>query len=446
MLTGKKIKLGVTGFSRTGKTVFIGSLAQALLTTDSWGRRRGQSPLSQFTPFELGRFNCASIRDDIHSDLPQFPFRKVRDSLTNKKSDWPVPTDGISHLVLDLDYEKKGRFWDREKTIQLELIDYPGEWLVDLPMLQQSYHAWSDDMLARAKKSIRADWSKDYFAEINRIGAEQDDEEVLERLADLWQKYLQLAASNGLVFNQPGRLLQPDAMRHSPVLRLAPLPNVLRHGKLGAKLKSRFDEYKQKVVKPFYKKYFANIDRQIVLVDILQILELGEAAYDELMDALKLVLKSFHYGKGSILDWLTGHNTTHVLFAATKADHVIRGDRANLEKILRRMIRKIYDNNQFKRQVKHHDIMEIASVKASEDRMTVKPPKREILYGKPVHAEQAGAYDPGGLPLDIPPDWETLEFQFLHFHPAPMPNAFDEGFPAINLGKALNFLIGEDFN
>lgn len=446
LLTNKKIKIGVTGFARTGKTVFIGSLVQALLTADSWSSRRGQGPLAQFAPFELDCFKCASIRDDVHSDLPQFPFRKVRDSLIDKHADWPVPTDGISHLVIDLDYRSKGRIWDSDEKIQLELIDYPGEWLADLPMMAQTYADWSDDMLIRAKNARRADWSKDYFDEIDCIELDQDDESVLERLSDLWEKYLQLAASEGLVFNQPGRLLRPGTMRHSPVLRLVPLPDNLRSGKLGVKLKSRFDEYTKKVVKPFYKDYFASIHRQIVLVDVLRTLELGEDAYNELIDALKLVLKSFHYGKGNILDWLKGHNTSHVLFAATKADHVTRGDRANLEQILRKMIRQIDDDNQFKSSVKHHDIMEIASVKASEDRMTVNSPKREILYGKPLHAEELGAYDPGGLPLDVPPDWENLEFQFLQFCPAPMPNAFDEGFPAINLGKALNFLIGEDFS
>ena len=201
LLTDKKIKLGVTGFARTGKTVFIGSLVQALLTADSWKSRRGQGPLAHFTPFELGCFKCASIRDDVHSDLPQFPFRKVRDSLIDKEADWPVPTDGISHLVLDLDYYSKGRIWDSEEKLQLELIDYPGEWLADLPMMAQTYDAWSDDMLIRAKKTKRADWSKDYFEEISSIDVDDDDEGVLERLSDLWEKYLQIAASDGLVFN-----------------------------------------------------------------------------------------------------------------------------------------------------------------------------------------------------------------------------------------------------
>lgn len=448
LFQNKKIKLGVTGFSRTGKTVFIGSLTHALLTADSWISKKGQGPLAQFTPFELGKFSCASIRDDVHSDLPQFPFRKVRDSLIYEHANWPQPTDGISHLVLKLLYHKKGfiDFFDGENAIQLELVDYPGEWLVDLPMLNQTYSEWSDDVLNKAQSGSRSEWSQNYFNTLKQLNTLSDDESSIELLADIWEKYLINAAEHGLVFNQPGKLLRPGNLRHSPVLRLIPLPEELRSGRLSKRLQKRFKEYQDKIIRPFYKDYFSNIDRQIVLVDILRTLELGQEAYLEVIDGLKVVLKSFNYGKGSLLDWLSGHNTTHVLFAATKADHVTRGDRTNLEALLRKMIRQVDDDNQFKSSVKHQCVMEIASVKASEDRMTVKAPKREILFGKPVNASKAEAYDPGALPLDVPPDWKNLDYQFLNFLPAQMPDALDKGFPSINIGKALNFLIGDDFN
>ena len=89
--------------------------------------------------------------------------------------------------------------------------------------------------------------------------------------------------------------------------------------------------------------------------------------------------------------------------------------------------------------------MAIASVRATEDRMTVNAPKREVLYGQPEDKKEPGQWDPGGLPLDMPPDWSAVHFQFLKFKPTPMPNAMSDGFPAINIGKALDFLIGDDF-
>lgn len=445
MLGKTKIKLGVTGFARTGKTVFIGSLSHALLTVDSRDNKNGLGPLSQFAPYEKNSFRCASVRNDIHTNLPQFPLRQVRDSLGGKSAQWPVPTEGISHLVLKLECLIKTRLIDYEKEVQLDLIDYPGEWIADFPMLEQDYHTWSDHMMLRSEKGTRTEICREFTKAVRETNAGEVNEDTVSRLSELWEQYLMSASKKGLVFNQPGRLLRPDNLRASPVLRLFPLPVANRNGALGQKMSERFEEYKKKVIKPFYEDYFSKIDRQIVLVDILRTLQLGEEAFNELIDALRSVLKAFRYGRSNKLwDWLTGHNTTHLLFAVTKADHVVRGDRANLRNFLKSVVRLIDEDNQLKSSVDKWEIMEIASVQATEDRMTVKAPKREVLYGKPSSAETPGAWDPGGVPLDIPPDWENLGFEFFQFDPGPMPHALTEGFPAINLGKALDFLIGED--
>jgi predicted YcjX-like family ATPase len=440
-----KVTIGVTGFSRAGKTVFIGSLAQALLTAGAWENRRGQGPLSQFEPFEIKKFKCARIRNDIHSHLPQFPFRQVRNSLTGSDTKWPEPTTGISRLVIDLDYVSS-KWVKSNRHIQLELVDYPGEWLVDLPMLGQTYTEWSDLVLLQAKKGLRKDWSSRYFDELKELPPSPSfDEDVTGRLSELWTEYLQQAADNGLMRNQPGRLIRPDTLRHSPILRLAPLPDHRRNNKLGAGMAKRFEEYKKKVIKPFYRNHFKNMDRQIVLMDVLRTLELGEPAFNEMTETLKETLTSFHYGKGGLLSWLGGAKTSQVLFAATKADHVVRGDRANLERMLLRMLSLVDEYNQLRSKVADHEVVALASVRATEDRMTTVSPKREILYGLPEGENDYGAWDPGGLPLDMPPDWSLVDFKFFKFEPIPMTNALSDGFPAINLGKALNFLIRDDF-
>jgi len=442
-----KITIGVTGLSRAGKTVFIGSLAQALLTADAWSERRGQGPLSQFGPFERRVFQCARIRDDIHSHLPQFPFRSVRNNLTGQDTKWPEPTEGISRLVLDLDYRSRKHKWVKtDRHVQIELVDYPGEWLVDLPMLRQTFKEWSDDLLRLANNDQRRELSSRYLNKLKEIDPDQAfDAEVTGSLSELWTEYLHKAAANGLTRNQPGRLLRPDTMRHSPILRLAPLPDTLQDSKLGKGMENRFEEYKKKVIKPFYRDHFKNMDRQIVLMDVLRILELGEPAFNEMAETLREILASFHYGKGGMLSWLGGAKTTHVLFAATKADHVTRGDRANLELMLRRMLTLVDEYNNLRSKTSEYKVMDLASVRATEDRMTVKSPKREILYGMPENETSYGQWDPGALPLDMPPNWSQVDYKFFRFAPLPMPNARYEGFPAINLGKALDFLIGDDF-
>lgn len=443
-LLTKKLTIGVTGFSRSGKTVFIGALAQALSTTDAWLEKPGQGPLAQFGPMERRQFRSARIRDDVHPDLPQFPFRKVRDSLARREACWPEPTEGISRIVFDLDYWSQG-FFKRLRTVRIELIDYPGEWLVDLPMLEQTYAEWSKQSLALAQTEVRDPWSKSYFEQLSKIEAGQEfDEELAIHLAESWTKYLQRAADFGLSRNQPGRLLRPDALRNSPVLRLMPLPEELHNSCFGKGMAKRFDEYKKKVIKPFFNDHFKNIDRQVVMLDVLRILQQGKPAFSELIDTLRETLPIFQYGKKSMFSWLVGSKITRLLFAATKADHVTRGDRTNLEQMVKRMLALIDDRNELRSSAESYEVMSLASVRATEDRMTIDPPRREVLFGQPADQDQAGQWDPGGLPLDMPPDWPAVFFQFLKFEPTAMPEAISQGYPAINMGKVLNYLIGDD--
>jgi len=453
----QRISIGVTGFSRAGKTVFIGALAQALLTAEAWSGRRGQGPLAQFGPFERGQFRCARIRDDVHGDEPQFPFRKVRDVLTGRNASWPAATEGLSRLVLDLEGipQDAVRNWLAAKgglgelglgRIQIELIDYPGEWLVDLPMLQMNFDAWSEDMLSRTQNGPRKQLSEKFLQALDAVPVGSDfDEDWASQLSEAWADYLQESVKVGLVLNQPGRLLRPDRLAHSPVLRLTPLPRSLAESGFYRGMRDRFELYKKSVIRPFYRDHFSRIDRQIVLVDLLRALQFGEAAFEEMTEAMAATLRSFDYSRGGLLSWLGGARTTHVLFAATKADHVVRGDRTNLENLLRQMLTRVDGENRLRAGALHHAVMALASVRATEDRMTNSAPRREILFGKRGQDIEPDQWDPGGLPLDFPPDWSRLHFEFLDFSPMPMTDPLHSGFPSIQMGKALNFLLGEDF-
>jgi predicted YcjX-like family ATPase len=446
LLTSRTLRLGVTGFARAGKTVFLGAVAQALLTAAAWKSRRGQGPLAGFAPFESRTFRSVCIRDDIDPTFPQFPFRQVRDCLVGHTAQWPEPTEGLSQLILDIHFEPKGMLGSLKRShLIIYLVDYPGEWLIDLPMLEQGYAEWSEQMWKLANSGSRAALSADFCKEVSDLASKKEvNEDIVTRIAQLWSHYLTIAAEKGLVLNQPGRMIRPDSLRGSPVLRFFPLPPELDHLALRKKLELRFDQYKSEVVKPFYKDHFAKVDRQIVLLDVLRAIELGEEAFSEMEGALERTLRSFNYSKGGVLDWLVGRRTTKVLFAATKADHVIRGDRSNLAILLREMIAKIAIN--VPGEVIEFDVQALASICATEDYMTTQPPQREILFGRPAGGKETGQWDPGGLPLDIPPDWQSVHFQFLRFEPPVVQKALLEGFPAINLGKALDFLIGEDIS
>lgn len=442
-LASKSVRLGVTGFARAGKTVFLCSVAQALLTATAWKSQRGHGALAGFGPFEREALRSVSIRDDIDPTLSQFPFREVRDCLLGQAAKWPDPTEGISQLVLDVEFEPKGFLRSVKRNhLLIYLVDYPGEWLMDLPMMAQSYSEWCEAMWKMAERGSRAALSQSFRDRVLSFADSQvPDEDDVSRMSELWSKYLKDAAERGLLVNQPGRMLRPDNFKGSAVLRFFPVPPGSENQELRKRLETRFKEYKSKIIKPFFEDHFARIDRQIVLLDVLRAIELGEEAFGEFEDALEQTLRVFNYSKGGVLDWLARRHTTKVLFAATKADHVVRGDRINLENLLRETLGRIAYN--LPSEVIEHDVRALASVRATEDYMTTRPPKREILFGKPAGQATAGHWDPGGLPLDIPPNWKAVNFEFLRFAPPVTGSSSRKGFPAINIGKALEFLVGD---
>lgn len=447
-LLAKNVRVGVTGFSRAGKTVFICALAQALLTASAWNGKRGQGPLAEFGPFECGRFSLARIRRKRPSGgPPEFPLDKIRDALTGIDARWPSRTQGISRLELELAVKPRGQFgkyW--QGPVRLELIDYPGEWLIDLPMLEQEFSEWSEGVLTQATNSARVELSRDYMDWLEKQRSSKSaTSAAADEAADLWGAYLRSAANSGLVFNQPGMAVCPDVTRDPQLFRLAPLHAGETSPDLFAAMSEKFTRYQNEVIRPFYKNHFAKIDRQIVLVDLLRVLEYGKNHFDDLLTAQRALIPAFRYSKGGPLDWIGGLRTTRVLFAATKADHVVRSDRENLANLLRKMLRWVDVDNELAWSTKAVDTMALCSVRATEDFRLKASPAREVLFGKPAAEEEDGHWDPGGFPLDMPPDWDAFAFKFLAFEPRPMPEVHETGFPSIHLGRALNFLIGEDF-
>ncbi len=453
-LASRKIRLGVTGFARSGKTVFIGALTQALLAVDA-KRPNLSGPLQQLAAYEKGGLLSAKIRDDVNQTVPQFPFRAVRDALLSSDNRWPEPTTGLSSISLELNIESPDllRRLLQEKLgfadlgvgrLLVEIVDFPGEWLMDLPMLKQEYASWSQQVLEQASKGSRSSLAQEFLQRLAALPEQQaNDEELLEKLQQLWANYLQQAAEQGFCANQPGRHLRPDKLAGSPILRFVPLPQQLTNSALYRVCAERFASYQEQVIRPFYRDSFSQMDRQLVLVDLLNALQQGEEIFTDMQQALADVLTSFDYGKGGLLSWLTGVKTTKVLFAATKADHVVRGDRRNLEDLLRSMLALVDERNNLRGSTKSWEVMALAAVRATEDRATQKPPVREVLYGTPATETEAAHWDPGGLPLDMPPNWLQVNFAFYRFRPLSYPDALQQGFPAINLGRALEFLLGD---
>ncbi|MGC6744336.1 YcjX family protein [Escherichia coli] len=61
------------------------------------------------------------------------------------------------------------RHFKDTSTLYLEIVDYPGEWLLDLPMLAQDYLSWSRQMTGLLNGQ-RGEWSAKMANDERRAG------------------------------------------------------------------------------------------------------------------------------------------------------------------------------------------------------------------------------------------------------------------------------------
>ena len=139
------LRLGVTGLSRAGKTIFITALVHNLLTG---GRLPGFAALTE------GRFIGARLAEYPDAAIPRFAYEDHLAALTGKPATWPESTRRISQLRLTLKYQSRSWLsgFRGPSMLNLDIVDYPGEWLLDLPLLSLSFAEWSADALARARR------------------------------------------------------------------------------------------------------------------------------------------------------------------------------------------------------------------------------------------------------------------------------------------------------
>ena len=244
------IRLGVTGLARSGKTVFITSLVANLMD-----RARMPGLLAQ----SEGRILSAYLQPQPDDTLPRFDFETHLGALTAQNPHWPDSTRAVSELRLSLKVRPAGLLSGLQgpRTIHLDIVDYPGEWLLDLGLLDKSYTEWSEDTL---KRIVTRDTAKDYLAMASAEDstAKLDDPKA-QALAASFTAYLKAARLAGFSDCTPGRFLLPGDLAGSPVLTFAPLPSQSSPPRksLWREMERRFEAYKSQVVKPFFRDHFA---------------------------------------------------------------------------------------------------------------------------------------------------------------------------------------------
>lgn len=328
------LRLGVTGLARAGKTVFITSVVRNLVRG---GRLRFLSAYSE------GRVRRAELQPQPDDNIPRFDYERHLAALTAAEPVWPESTRAISQLRVTIDFESRSALQRALGTsrLNLDIVDYPGEWLLDLAMIGQSYQTWSAEAMVLARQPMRGAAARAWLQHAETLDpSARADEAVAIKAAEAFTAYLRRARATEPALSTvgPGRFLLPGELEGSPLLTFAPFdiaPDAeIRPGTLGAMMARRFESYRSHVVLPFFRDHFSRLDRQIVLVDVLAAINAGAYAVDDLSRALSSALASFRPGARSWLAPILPRRIDRIVFAATKADHLPASSHDRLEAAL----------------------------------------------------------------------------------------------------------------
>jgi uncharacterized protein len=456
------VRLGVTGLSRAGKTVFITALIHGLT-------RGGRFPI--FEPFATGRIARARLEPQPDDAVPRFDYENHVRTLIEARQ-WPNSTVDISELRLVVDYQRQN---GADRTLTLDIVDYPGEWLLDLPLLNMSYEQWSAESLALSRERPRARLAAQWHGYLATLNAEgREDEQAALTAARLFTDYLGACRDERFAMSllPPGRFLMPGNLAGSPALTFAPLDfpadGAAPEGSLWAMMIRRYEAYKVVVVRPFFRDHFSRLDRQVVLVDALAAFNAGPEALHDLEAALAGILDCFRIGRSTFLSNLFRPRIDRILFAATKADHLHHSSHDRLEAVLRRAVSRAVTRAEHTGA--EIDVVALAAVRATREAQVQRGrEKLPSILGTPAPGETAGgeAFDGktevATFPGDLPADPEALfkgdtafrglssasaektDFRFLRFRPPLLEReGTDEpALPHIRLDRALQFLIGD---
>ncbi|WP_241749736.1 YcjX family protein [Teichococcus aerophilus] len=437
LLNETTLRVAITGLSRSGKTVFITSLIANLM---AMGRGRQTLPaLTAQLAANGTALRSVQLEPAGTQSLDWFDAAdKLRD-LAGTTPHWPPRTSDLASASLTLSLERSGpaRILGARR-VRLELLDYPGEWLLDLPLLDQDFAQWSAETIALLSTPPRLEVAKDFLDFIATLDAAAPaDEAVARRGHRLYLTLLEQARDRfGLRWLQPGRFLRPGPRGESPMMWFFPLPGAgsAPSGSLRDLLARRFAAYRDDMRQNFFDPWFARFDRQVVLVDVLGALWAGQGAFEDSRHAVAQIAAA--YDARSRSRWFGLSTLKRVGFVASKADHVPAAQRPALEALFASMMATPGED---RRTTTHRAI---AALRCTEDATHDGLP---VVLGVPLGEGRRRPFRPGHIPTTAPPAGDPFWSRPFFELPALRPPLIDpdgrDGLPNLGLDALLSWLL-----
>jgi predicted YcjX-like family ATPase len=139
MAQGSTVNLAVTGLSRSGKTVFITSLIHNLLSAI---HNPNRMPLLGVVA--NNRLMGTRLEEAGANRLPRFRYQENIEAMAAGAPVWPEGTDDLREIGIEVRFypaNAAGKLLSEisgsPAALTIRIVDYPGEWLLDLPLLGQ---------------------------------------------------------------------------------------------------------------------------------------------------------------------------------------------------------------------------------------------------------------------------------------------------------------------
>ena len=202
-------------------------------------------------------------------------------------------------------------------------------------------------------------------------------------------------------------------------------------GSWWAKCEERFNYYRDFVVKGFYDEHFGQLDRQILLVDMLEPMQAGQAALRDLKLALEEVMGSFRYGRNSVLQRLFSPRIGRMAICATKVDQVAPTQQRSVQQCLEDLVTDSLSD------VRHGGVevqgFPLAAVRAADQ-------QGETMVAGLVGETAYVRYQPVTVPSHLPLDLEFAGPRLLHLRP-PGGLHRNEPFPHFRMDELAGWIL-----
>ncbi|MEC8902975.1 MAG: YcjX family protein, partial [Pseudomonadota bacterium] len=277
-LTGDKLssvfnkethRFTITGLSRSGKSMLFTSLITMLKSRSEEGY--ACLPLLRYLP-------PSQVLDMRIQPIEGYkPFPHIQNIADLENGQWPKATEeafGFKLVVRLKETASLKRHVLPHSDVVFEFIDYPGEWVTDIPMLSKTYAHWSDSAWAQLSSGPQQYFANQWKAFVNQFDFEQEPtEQRIQLLVNAYRDYLVEAKANGISLLQPGSFLLESSDFDWQAFGFTPLPSSITSDVSHPWFKifdKHFAKFQSGWLTPLKQSIFKETDKQIILVDLFE--------------------------------------------------------------------------------------------------------------------------------------------------------------------------------